>query len=105
MTALPSPGPWSAKDHGDPDALALLDGEGELICNVPLSRWTDERSDPVQEANIALMSQAPSLRDALRNLLRLLDRDDENAVTGIFSPETYQAIYAARDLVVQVSDV
>lgn len=36
---------------------------------------------------------------ALDCLTTLLDQDDENAVTGIFSTETHAAIYAAKTLV------
>lgn len=37
------------------------------------------------------------LRSEVEKLLALLDRDDDNAVTGIFSPETWNLIRALRE--------
>lgn len=61
-----SPGPWSIEDRGDPDMASIIDGEGDVVANINRSRYVDERNDPTQSANLALIAGAPNLIAALR---------------------------------------
>lgn len=55
-----------------------------------------EQRDDAERQRDELLSQRDELLEALLRLLPLLDEDDMNAVTGIYSQETLLAIDKAR---------
>lgn len=68
--------------EGLPDSL--LTQEAFIETNIQLTEVATERNE---------------LLAAMHRLTTLLDQDELNAVTGIFSTETYAAIDAAKDLI------
>lgn len=92
-----SPGPWTLTEYGDDHAL--LDADEGRLCVIPASRYLDERNDPTQEANAALIASAPCLL-AERDRLRAVNAELVAALSDIqhAATQTPPAVHTIFDI-------
>ena len=69
-----TPTPWTLNAERE----KIEDADGEFVTRLSLSRYHDDRADPIAEANAAFIVRACNSHDELVAALRALLRDGEH---------------------------
>ena len=91
-----TPGPWSSVDNSW-DFSTIYDDNGAVVASVPINHLVTEdsqdRYEPIKEANARLIAASPCLLEALTELVEFADK-----MTGRVEPE-YRQIAVARAII------